>query len=149
MNGKYNLNELAMMTGFTTRTLRNYLNMGLLEGEKTDGTWQFSAEDLDRFFKEPFVREGLRTKRNSVVFDFLADRKKETPRTCTVLDIPASVKRGNEISAFFCEQMKDVSDTVFFFGNDSGVCRVILSGAEDQVAKIMKAYYSSEFTVQA
>ena len=34
---KYNLNDLAMMTGFTTRTLRNYLNQGLLEGEKENG----------------------------------------------------------------------------------------------------------------
>ena len=33
----YNLNDLAMMTGFTTRTLRNYLNQGLLEGEKEPG----------------------------------------------------------------------------------------------------------------
>jgi hypothetical protein len=30
MEQTYNLNELAIMTGFTTRTLRNYLNQGLL-----------------------------------------------------------------------------------------------------------------------
>ena len=33
MDKTYNLNELAMMTGFTTRALRTYLNKGLLVGE--------------------------------------------------------------------------------------------------------------------
>ena len=78
MEKKYNLNDLALMTGFTTRTLRNYLLGGILKGEKIDGVWQFSDEDLDRFFAEPFVKEGIRIKRNGVVFDFLAAKQ----RTC-------------------------------------------------------------------
>ena len=139
----YSLNDLAMMTGFTTRTLRNYLTQGLLKGEKTDGMWQFSAEELDRFFSEPFVKEGLRIKRNSVVFDFLADRKKNAGRTCVILDIPASLEKGNAISAFFCERMSEASDTVFTYEWDKTQCRVILSGAAEQVAGILKAYNES------
>ena len=143
MNGTYNLNDLAMMTGFTTRTLRNYMNQGLLKGEKTDGVWRFTAEDVDRFFAEPFVKEGLRIKRNSVVFDFLADRKKKNARTCAVLDVPAARTKGMEISRFFCDLMNDAEDTMFTFDWDSGMCRIILSGAEDQVAKMLKAYYEA------
>ena len=146
MEGQYNLNDLAMMTGFTTRTLRNYMNQGLLSGEKSNGVWQFSAEDVEKFFSEPFVKEGIRIKRSSVVFDFLADRKKTAGRTCVILDIPASIKRANEISAFFCDQMNEAEDTVFTFDRDKGTCRVILSGAEDQVARIMKAYYGMPFS---
>ena len=142
MDRKYNLNELALMTGFTTRTLRNYLTQGLLNGEKENGAWMFTAEELDRFFSEPFVKEGLRIKRNSVVFDFLAERNKTAGRTCVILDIPGSEERGREVSAFFCEQMKHASDTVFTFDTDKGVSRVILSGAADQVEKILRAYYS-------
>ena len=73
MDRNYNLNELAMITGFTTRTLRTYLNKGLLKGTKIDGVWQFSEAEIDQFLSEPFVKEGLRIKRNAVVFDFLAD----------------------------------------------------------------------------
>jgi len=140
MNGTYTLNELAMMTGFTTRTLRNYLTRGLLNGEKTNGAWQFTAGEVERFFAEPFVKEGVRIKRSGVVFDFLADRKKKTARTCVILDIPASMKRGNAISAFFCRQMNEVRDVVFTFDWDGGACRVILSGAADQVEKLLAAY---------
>ena len=146
MDKQYNLNDLALMTGFTTRTLRNYLNQGILNGEKTNGMWQFTAEEIDRFFREPFVKEGLRIKRSSTVFDFMADRNKKQERSCVILDVPASVKKGNEISAFFCDKMNDAADTVFNYGWDNGICRVILAGAADSVARIMKAYYAARFT---
>lgn len=145
MERKYNLNDLALMTGFTTRTLRNYLNQGLLNGEKQNGMWQFSDAELDRFFNDPFVKEGLRIKRSSAVFDFLADRKKEKSRSCIILDIPASRKEGDKISAFFCGRMRDASDVCFHYGWDNGLCRVILSGAADSVANIMHAYTVTSF----
>ena len=146
MDRTYNLNELAMMTGFTTRTLRNYLTQGLLHGEKRNGTWQFSAENVERFFAEPYVKEGLRIKRTAAVFDFLADRSKKTERVCVILDLPLDVKRGNKVSAFFCDMMKSASDTEFSYEWDGGHGRVILKGAEKQVAEIMKAYSEHVFS---
>ena len=140
MERTYNLNELAMITGFTTRTLRTYISRGLLAGDKADGVWRFSAEDIERFLSEPFVREGLRIKRNAVVFDFLANTVKKAGRACVILDLPISVPEGQRVSAFFCEQMCKAEDATFFCGMDHGVFRVILSGAEDQVRAIMKAY---------
>lgn len=141
----YDLNDLAMMSGFTTRTLRNYLNQGYLKGEKINGIWQFTAEEIDSFFSDPFVKEGLRIKRSSMVFDFLADRKKKEERSCIILDIPASFPKGNAISAFFCERMKEVNDVKFNYGWDHDVSRVILSGSADAVEYILKAYYAAEF----
>ena len=144
MDRIYNLNEIALMTGFSTRTLRNYLNQGLLRGEKVDGAWQFTAEDIDRFFAEPFVREGLRIKRNGIVFDFLADRSKNAKRTCVILDIPASMQESKALSEFFCKQMETISDAVFTFDWDKGNARIILSGAEESVASIMAAYHGMQ-----
>ena len=77
MERTYTLAEIAMMTGFTDRTLRNYLKQGLLKGEKVNGTWQFSAEAADAFFAQPFVKEGLRIKRSAAVFDFMGEKKKK------------------------------------------------------------------------
>ena len=145
MERKYSLNDLALMTGLTTRTLRNYLAQGLLHGEKTDGVWQFTDAELERFFCDPFVKEGLRIKRSSVVFDFLADRNKEKARSCIILDIPASRKEGDKISDFFCGKMRDAADVCFYYDWDNGFCRVILSGAADSVANIMNAYSVTNF----
>ena len=146
MENTYTLNDLAMMTGFTTRTLRNYLAQGFLHGEKENGVWQFTLKEVDAFFSEPFVKEGLRIKRNSVVFDFLANRGKKGNRACVILDIPVSVEKGNAVAAFFCEQMKNAHDAVFTFDWDRGNARVILSGAEDQVMKITEAYREAALT---
>ena len=141
MDRNYTLDDIAMMTGFSTRTLRNYLNQGILKGEKTDGKWQFTAEEIDRFFAEPFVKEGLRIKRNGIVFDFLADRSKQAKRACVILDIPVSMKESKMLSDFFCKQMETALDTVFTFDWNNGSARVILSGAEESVANIMEAYH--------
>ncbi len=144
MDSRYTLNDLAMMTGLTTRTLRNYLNQSFLEGKKVNGIWQFTAEDLDRFFQDPFVKEGLRIKRSSAVFDFMAGWNAKEERSCVILDIPASMTKGNEISAFFCDRMKQAVDVHFSYGWDRGLCRVILVGAADSVADIIEAYYSEK-----
>ena len=141
MDRNYTLDDIAMMTGFSTRTLRNYLNQGILKGEKTDGKWQFTAEEIDRFFAEPFVKEGLRIKRNSIVFDFLADRSKQAKSACVILDIPVSMKESKTLSEFFCKQMETALGTVFTFDWNNGSARVILSGAEESVANIMEAYH--------
>lgn len=145
MEKTYNLNDLALMTGFTTRTLRNYLLSGVLKGEKIDGVWRFTPEDLDRFFSEPFVKEGIRIKRSAVVFDFLACKDRKKARTCVILDIPATLKQANAISSFFCDKMNDASDVVFTFDWDKGFCRVILSGDAEQVAALVRAYREREF----
>ena len=146
MERTYHLNDLVLMTGLTTRTLRNYLTQGLLHGEKADGVWQFTDAELDRFFSDPFVKEALKIKRSSVVFDFLAERSKDDARTCVILDIPASRAQGSRISAFFCERMCDTEDAKFNYGWEKGLCRVILSGAADSVAKIMGAYSAMDFS---
>lgn len=52
MEKNYTLNELAMITGLTTRTLRNYLKMNILNGEKIDGIWTFTEEDLNFTFSK-------------------------------------------------------------------------------------------------
>ena len=140
MEKTYNLNELALMTGFTTRTLRNYLSQGLLTGEKVNGAWQFTAEDLDSFFREPFVKEGLRIKRSSAVYDFMAGRDKKAARSCVVLDVPADLARGGRISAFFCDRMREAADVSFTYGWENGLARVILTGSAESVAAIMRAY---------
>lgn len=144
-NKTYDLNELGMMSGLSTRTLRNYLNQGFLKGEKTDGKWMFSVENIESFFADPFVKETLRIKRTAAVFDFLADRKKTAERTCMILDIPSSLKKGNTIAEFFCAQMQNVTDINFTYDRDGGCGRFILYGAADTVAAIMKAYYDTEF----
>ena len=141
MDKRYDLNDLSMMTGFTTRTLRNHIDKGLLKGTKDEGVWHFSDEDIDRYFNEPFVKEGLRIKYNSVVFDHLAASPSDKPTACVILDIPCNVIEANRISAFFCQKMKEAADVRFNFRHDKGIARLILAGDEKQVSWIIDAWH--------
>ena len=82
----YTLNDIATMTRLTTRTLRNYLRMGLLAGEKVDGIWRFSEEQLWEFMDNPSVRQGMHAKQNAIVTDFLLMGGRKENRTCVILD---------------------------------------------------------------
>ena len=138
----YNINQVATITGLTTRTLRNYLKMDILQGEKVDGNWTFTEEQLTEFFNDPTVRQSLSAKKLAVVYDFLADTYKKTNRVCTILDFPVSDEEAKEIAAFFCQEItRHGQDIEFRFISEKHLARFILSGSEDTVTDLLNAYY--------
>lgn len=144
MNEFYTINDIATMTGLTTRTVRNYMKMGLLEGEKVEGVWQFSIEAVSAFMADKNVQPSIEAKKNGVVFDFLTDRYKKVNEICTILDLSVSEEEAMEISNFFCQETSGdtVSNLKFSFSYNNGIARVILKGTEDFVSEIMKKYYA-------
>ena len=138
----YNLNQAAMITGLTTRTLRNHLKQGLLKGEKVDGNWRFTEEALDKYIADPSVKQVILARQHAVVYDFLADPFKKTNRICTIMDFPVSTDEALGIAQFFSKEITDHgSDIEFRYINEKHYARFILSGSEGQVADLMKAYY--------
>ena len=146
----YTINEVAMMTGFTTRTLRNYINAGMLEGEKIGGVWKFSADDFTHFLSDPNVISGIKSKNNAQALEFLANNKKKENQICTILDFYVDDVESAEISDFFCDQMNRLPDASgdtdsnahFSLQRIGQNTRVILTGPEDVISKIMCSYYS-------
>lgn len=141
MKEQYNLNELAMITSLTTRTLRNHLRQGTLTGEKVDGAWRFTAEDVEAFMAQAPVRRSIRANHSAVVFDFLADTLKRQNRVCVILDYAAGIDEAAGIARFYCEQANRSTDIEMRCDQHRGVTRVILSGGEDQVIDILRNYY--------
>ena len=139
----YTMNNIAMMTGFTTRTLRNYLRQGILKGEKVDGAWRFSEEEYEAFLTHPAVKPGIRAKQNAIVNDFLLLNAKKENRICVILDICTEREEAKQAAAFFCERIKEQEDEELQFGMEwhKKNMRIILSGPETAVKEIMKRYY--------
>ena len=82
MKETYTIEDVAAMSRLSTRTIRNYMSMGLLEGEKTDGVWQFTAEQFSAFLRQDMVRQSVRAKANGMVYDFLLqERQRKAQRT--------------------------------------------------------------------
>jgi len=139
----YTLNDIAKMSGMTTRTLRNYLRLGILEGEKVDGVWRFSEEQLYAFMDNPSARQGMHAKQNAIVTDFLLMSGRKENRTCVILDFCTEREEAKQAAAFFCERIKEQEDEELQFGMEwhKKNMRIILSGTETAVKEIMKRYY--------
>ena len=48
----YTVEDIARMTSFTSRTIRNYLKNGTLRGRKIGGQWRFTMENIKQLFRD-------------------------------------------------------------------------------------------------
>lgn len=145
MEKYYTINEISAMTGLTTRTIRNYLKSGLINGEKTNGIRMFSSEDFSDMLANPAIRPSIQAKNNAVVYDFLVDNKKKTNKICTVIDLCIDDTESSEISDFFCKTINNLSEAgelSFKFEKNGRNTRIILSGTEETVIDILNKYYN-------
>ena len=85
---QHNISQVALMTGLTTRTLRNYINMGILQGRKEAGRWQFSEAEVTDMMEHPFVKEEMQIKDRAQVRDFLNRQASEQAAACMIYDLP-------------------------------------------------------------
>lgn len=146
MQDMYTINHVALMSGLSSRTIRNYMKTGLIAGEMINGVWHFSAEDVGEFFANPSVAPAIRAKRNALIYDFLADDYKQQDEMCTVIDNRAALEEANAISEFFCDAINREWPGVIRFGFsfNGSRARVILTGPEDAVQQLLARYYNAE-----
>ena len=146
MQDMYTINHVALMSGLSSRTIRNYMKMGFIEGEMINGVWHLSAETVGDFFANPNVAPAIKAKRNALIFDFLADDDKQQDEMCTVIDQRANLEEANAISEFFCDAINRAWSGVIRFGFsfNGNQARIILTGPEDAVQQLLTAYDNAE-----
>lgn len=133
---EYSINEVATMTGLTTRTIRNYLSAGQIKAGKKDGKWVFSADDFYALLDNPFVEGAIKIKDTIPVMDFLKDEKKKEDSVCLIIDRKVSIKETEALCEKICELQKiDNQTNLRLFKKDDRI-RIVLSGSEASVKKI-------------
>ena len=75
----YTIEDVAQMTGLSSRTIRTYRKMGLLEGALQGNTWTFTPEQVGKLLNEPYVQGAIEAKRNAIWTGFLQDTGKQVP----------------------------------------------------------------------
>jgi len=138
----YVINHLVMFTGLSDRTIRNYISSGILQGEKINGLWHFTPEEVEEFISHPSVRPSILAKNNGLVYDFILDNKKTKEEICLILDTPCMDKQT--IAEYFCYNISNgnFSNIQFSFDGIKENARVILKGDASQVLKLVNEYYS-------
>ena len=134
----YGIKDLATMCGLTERTIRNYLKMGVLKGEKKGGTWQFSTEQVEEFMSTNYVKSAIYSKNNAVISDYLADPPRDENSALIVLHLPKDDPK--RVAAFFCEAVCRRSGLEMRFDECGGLNKVILTGKEETVFEIFSEY---------
>ena len=138
----YVLGHLVQFTGLTDRTLRNYISMGILQGEKINGLWHFTPDQVDAVVRHPAVRPSILAKKNAIVYDFLLDTKKKTHRTCVILDLPGEDEKSLMEYFGYAICSGEFHDFKFSLDAIDGYPRVILRGEVCEVMKLIEGYYS-------
>ena len=139
MKDKYSIDEVSLMSGLTTRTIRNYLKDGQITAEKEDGKWAFSAEDFTGMLSNPYVMAAIKAKHNAPVFDFIADDKKGTDSACLIIDRVLDEKDESALIEKLCELAQNEAGLKMRFDKSGTHLRIILTGKEKSVLKIFSA----------
>lgn len=142
MKESYTIADVVTITGLSDRTIRHYISQQTLKGEKIDGAWRFSAEQLGTFMNDPNVLPSIRSKKNALVYDFLTETRCKEPKMCLLADLPSADWQA--VSSFFCNRINSGSFESVHFSFDSlggQTPRVILSGRPSDVLALIEQFY--------
>ena len=137
------ISHLVQSTGLSDRTIRNYISSGILQGEKINGIWKFTDEQVENFMCHPAVRPSILAKQNAAVYDFLLDQMKDNCEACMILDLPG--KNKHEIAEYFCSRIskEEFQNVHFSFDGIAKVPRIILKGDTKEVLHLVNGYKQS------
>ena len=144
MKDSYTIADIVEITGLSDRTIRSYISQKVLEGEKIEGAWRFTPEQLSTFMNDRNVLPGIRAKKNAIIYDFLSDSHRREQELCLMVDLPGADSQA--VSSFFCDAINDgVYENIRFSFDSLGgqTPRVILKGKPDQVLGLMQRFYEA------
>ena len=136
----YLISHLVLFTGLTDRTIRSYISSGILQGEKIEGIWHFTPEQVEEFVRHPAVRPSILAKNNALIYDFLLDTSKKQPEICMVLDLPGTDPKP--AMEFFCYSISngDFQKIRFSYDGIGKMPRIILKGSASDVTALLTEY---------
>ncbi len=136
----YVINHVVMITGLTDRTIRNYIADGVLQGEKINGMWHFTPEQVEAFIQNPDVRLSIIAKNKSIVYDFMLNDFKKENEACLILDLPNDdPKTAMEHFAYRINN-GSYSNINFSFDAYGKTPRIILRGKMEDVSELLNQY---------
>lgn len=143
MKDTYTISDAVAITGLSDRTIRHYISQKVLDGEKIDGAWRFTAEQLSAFMNDPNILPGIRAKKNAIVYDFMAETRRREQELCLLADLPGEDSQA--VYTFFCDAISTGGYGSIRFSFDSlggHTPRVILKGQPDEVLGLMQRFYA-------
>ncbi len=136
----YLISHLVLITGLTDRTIRKHIASGILQGEKINGLWHFTPEQVEHFICHPAVHPSILAKNNAAIYDFLLDDRKTACEACMILDLPGRNKKA--AAEYFCYRInsQEYHNIRFSFDGVAKIPRIILKGDAAEVLRLVNEY---------
>ncbi len=143
MEKMYTVDEVAALTGLTSRTIRSYIAAGKLTGSRLGSQWRFTEKDIERLYipggaaEQSGSAEGSAASRTAERVAELIDSKSSGMTLCTVISCGSDIENT--------EVERRLKDAVSVYGGayeriDENVhTHFVLSGSIDQTAKLIKS----------
>lgn len=143
MDKFYSVEEVALMTGLTSRTIRTYIKEGVLRGKKVGVQWRFTEEEVKELFKDKQVERQVADAKNQLVVDFLNKRQGKDNRSCMIVDCPVmsetvEVELRDKLMEFInnYEWGAEFQFSYQLF-EEENTARFIISGALKEISKVI------------
>ncbi|HHD2753152.1 TPA: helix-turn-helix domain-containing protein [Clostridium perfringens] len=145
----YTIEDIAEMTRLTSRTIRNYLKDGILEGKKIGGQWRFSMKDIEKFFDNSKTNQDISITYNNEVIDFLEGKNMDSQKEvqiCTIIDLHCkNILEGKKLSKKLMtiinedeEAFKNGAKFSYEYMKDSSKARFTLFGDPEFIISTLK-----------
>ena len=114
-----------------------------------DGSWIFTAEDIETFFNEDYVKQSIECKKNAIVYDFMSNDVKKENSVCSIYDY-ADI--GKEEADQICKEMLDLVNSNQFgkfrfsyaYNHTKKMVRIILTGSIMGIHALMNQYFNNK-----
>jgi len=142
----YTVEDVAKMTSFTTRTIRNYLKNGTLKGRKIGGQWRFTMENIKNLFNNSVFLGDFSDNNKRQVSNFVNGHSDIQGKTqvCAIIDCYCEdSKEGHRIYeklVTVINSKKDDSPARFHFDyvEKQNKARFTLFGSPDYIVKTLQ-----------
>lgn len=141
----YTVEDIAKMTGLTSRTIRNYLADGRLRGRKIGSQWRFTEADITSLFSAPeAAAPAADDAGGNAVAEFLKPQSRSAVSICSVIDYPSPTADATAaMSKLITESISSFidGDSITFtyqYLEEVSVGRFTIVGPIDLVSKLVK-----------
>lgn len=128
------------MSGLTTRTIRNYLKLGLLKGSKENNKWIFNEDDTIEFFKNSYVKQSIEIKNLSLVLESFNSEKEEV---CNIIKIKDTLYENNIISIY--NQINSYDNFSFKMHKENEIVKMVFRSNIETSLKFLS--FINQFTL--
>lgn len=135
----FTINDLALITGLSTRSLRSYISQGLLKGTMINRRWCFTNDNVEEFLNQPFIKEGQRIKFRAFVVEQI-DGINPHNETMLLHEMPGAVEEIDKKIQTLLTKLSTINQPYqmkYYYDTKHHIGKLAIASSRDVIREIM------------